>query len=301
MQTDFSSDTQQLFSPIIKATGDVKTAAERVMWGDKDPTKEPRKETPLIEVLETIATETAKKQQEIQELKTQRESKKTNEQIVNELRARFNEQGLAAIDTTDPAKIPAFVVQTFENRKKMLKPEQYKYVKNIQHWADIFYKIKTKNSRIDTNNASYIDYMNAVGTVYDAYEAQKQQQIRGGRERRRRQQSPEIERVSTERVSEDSQGFATGSGLSRNARVSGASVSRSSSVTCPGNILSDISRLEVLIGGKRAGNNSIEIINEAADICRRLFQSQVMDIHTYRELIEELAENHRDAHGYYSD
>jgi hypothetical protein len=244
--------------------------------------------------LETIAAETAKKQQEIQELKTQRESKKTNEQIVNELRARFNEQGLAVIDTTDPAKIPAFVVQTFENRKKMLKPEQYKYVKNIQHWADIFYKIKTKNSRIDTNNASYIDYMNAVGTVYDAYEAQKQQQIRGGRERRRRQQSPEIERVSTERVSEDSQG-ATGSGL-RSASVSG-----NSSVTCPGNILSDISRLEVLIGGKRAGNNSIEIINEAADICRRLFQSQVMDIHTYRELIEELAENHRDAHGYYSD
>ena len=31
-----------------------------------------------------------------------------------------------------------------------------------------------------------------------------------------------------------------------------------SAVTCPGNILGDISRLEVLIGGKRAGNNSPE-------------------------------------------
>ena len=77
-------------------------------------------------------------------------------------------------------------------------------------------------------------------------------------------------------------------------------------MTCPGNILSDISRLEVLIGGKRAGNNSAEIINEAADICRRLFTGGIMGIDVYRELINELAENHRDAHGfddhgYYSD
>ena len=69
-------------------------------------------------------------------------------------------------------------------------------------------------------------------------------------------------------------------------------------MTCPGNILSDISRLEVLIGGARAGNNSIEIINEAADICRRLFAGDIMDIDVYRELIDELVENHRDAHGY---
>jgi hypothetical protein len=75
--------------------------------------------------------------------------------------------------------------------------------------------------------------------------------------------------------------------------------------TCPGNILSDISRLEVLIGAKRAGNNSPEIINESADICRRLFQGGLMNINLYRELIEELAENHRDNHRddheYYSD
>ncbi|KAL3875390.1 hypothetical protein ACJMK2_033343 [Sinanodonta woodiana] len=64
-------------------------------------------------------------------------------------------------------------------------------------------------------------------------------------------------------------------------------------VTCPGNILGDISRLEVLVGGERAGNNSAEIVNEAADICRRLFQGGVMDIRTYRELIDELAETQR--------
>ena len=72
-------------------------------------------------------------------------------------------------------------------------------------------------------------------------------------------------------------------------------------VTCPGNILSDISRLEVLVGGARAGNNSMEIINEASDICRRLFQGGIMDIRTYRTLIDELAETHRDNYGYYSD
>ena len=72
-------------------------------------------------------------------------------------------------------------------------------------------------------------------------------------------------------------------------------ISGNSTVTCPGNILSDISRLEVLIGGKRAGNNSIEIINEAADICRRLFQGGIIDIEIYRELIDELVENHRDS------
>ena len=55
------------------------------------------------------------------------------------------------------------------------------------------------------------------------------------------------------------------------------------------------------MGGKRAGNNSSEIINEAADICRRLFSGGIMNIEVYRELIEELTENHRDAHGYYSD
>jgi hypothetical protein len=64
------------------------------------------------------------------------------------------------------------------------------------------------------------------------------------------------------------------------------------SQTCPSNIFGDISRLEVLIGGKRAGNNSVEIINEAANICRRFFQSSFMNIHTYRELIDELMEVH---------
>ncbi len=59
----------------------------------------------------------------------------------------------------------------------MLKPEQHKYVKNLQHWADIFYKIKTKTSRIDKDNTSYIKYMEAVITVYNEYEKQKPQRL----------------------------------------------------------------------------------------------------------------------------
>ena len=86
----------------------------------------------------------------------------------------------------------------------------------------------------------------------------------------------------------------SGSGLVGNSKNFDAGV-LDSSVLCPGNILSDISRLEVLIGGIRAGNNSPEITNEAADICRRLFQGGVMDINIYRELIDELVD------GYHSD
>ena len=68
----------------------------------------------------------------------------------------------------------------------MLHPSQYKFVKDIQHWADIFYKIKTGKSQVDSSNDSYRGYLNAVGEVYDAYEKQKPQLPQ--RLKRRRQQ-----------------------------------------------------------------------------------------------------------------
>ncbi len=76
---------------------------------------------------------------------------------------------------------------------------------------------------------------------------------------------------------------ATGSGLG------------SGLISCPNNVLADVDRLEILIGGKRAGNNSSEIINEAADICKRLFSGGIMDIDVYRSLINEITDD------YYSD
>ncbi len=54
------------------------------------------------------------------------------------------------------------------------------------------------------------------------------------------------------------------------------------------------------MGGRLAGNNSIEVINEAADIAQRLFQGRIIDLHTYREFIDDLMENSRYS-GYYSD
>jgi hypothetical protein len=102
----------------------------------------------------------------------------------------------------------------------------------------------------------------------------------------------DIQQQSTSTIKE-----VTASGYSSEKSSIGNPSDFNATVTCPGNILSDISRLEVLIGGKRAGNNSPEVINEAADICRRLFAGGIMDIDVYRELIAELAENH----GYHSD
>ena len=66
-------------------------------------------------------------------------------------------------------------------------------------------------------------------------------------------------------------------------------------IPCSKSVLADVSRLEVLIGGKRDGNNSPEIINEASEICQRLFQGRVMDIGMYRSFIDELTDD------YYSD
>ena len=81
-QTDFSIGREELFSPVTKATKDMKLATERAIWGEipdleKDPTKKPRKETPLIDVLKDISTATEKTQEGIKqlssELQTQRE------------------------------------------------------------------------------------------------------------------------------------------------------------------------------------------------------------------------------------
>jgi hypothetical protein len=67
------------------------------------------------------------------------------------------------------------LLQLMKTGKKMLKREQHKYVKNIQHLADIFYKIKTKKSRVDSDNTSYIEYLRMVNTVYNEFEKQKLQ------------------------------------------------------------------------------------------------------------------------------
>ena len=63
-------------------------------------------------------------------------------------------------------------------------------------------------------------------------------------------------------------------------------------IHCSKSIINDISRLEILIGGARARNNSPELINEATEICQRLFHGRVMDIGTYRRFIDELVDEY---------
>ncbi len=98
----------------------------------------------------------------------------------------------------------------------------------------------------------------------------------------KRLQSPRQPIEEEEEEFQDAPG-ATGSGLG------------SGLISCPNNVLADVDRLEILIGGKRACINSSEIINEAADICKRLFSGGIMDIDVYRSLINEIADD------YYSD
>ena len=66
---------------------------------------------------------------------------------------------------------------------------------------------------------------------------------------------------------------------------------RGGDIPCSKSIFDDISRLEILIGGKRVGNNSPELINEATEICQRLFHGRVMDIGTYRRFVNEFVDD----------
>ncbi|KAK3591172.1 hypothetical protein CHS0354_029023 [Potamilus streckersoni] len=61
---------------------------------------------------------------------------------------------------------------------------------------------------------------------------------------------------------------------------------------CPNNILADVERLENLIGGKEAGNNSPEIIDEEADICKRLFTGGMTDINVYQSLNNDIDDDY---------
>ncbi|KAL3858067.1 hypothetical protein ACJMK2_012683 [Sinanodonta woodiana] len=340
---EFKIGSAELFKPITETTERVgKEALEgtkSVIYGKKKPEEE-RDEKPLLPAIEKIAEETRGTQQKIKEvsdeIKTDREfnrladidietqqktkgAKKTNEETLNELRARFNNKALSVIDNTPPENIPVLVVMSYENRKgKWLQPNQSKFVKNIEHWADIFYKIKTGKSRIDSNNTSYIEYLDAVSNVYNEYEKQKLSQREQQQGSRRRQPAKRMSFSPTKEPShfddadqedeqsldrdDDNQG-ATGTTeepdlltlLLESQKEQSGKGYHGGNIPCSRSVIDDISRLEVLIGGKRAGNNSPEIINEATEICKRLFQGRIMDIGMYRSFINELIDD------YYSD
>ena len=160
-QTDFSSDTQQLFSPITKATSEVKTATERAIYGDI-PKEGKRREVSVIGVLDKIAAETEKTQQGIQQLsgdlQTQREIQQMGDIDIGTIsepeNLRFSTQGVfkekpkrsvpfidkfteEAIEeirrvklekSEDHVTLGDFAIQSYYSRGKFLKDEYKKTV-----------------------------------------------------------------------------------------------------------------------------------------------------------------------------
>ena len=63
-------------------------------------------------------------------------------------------------------------------------------------------------------------------------------------------------------------------------------------VPCSKSVFDDVKRLEVLIGGKRAGNNSPELTNESTEIIQRLFRGHIIDTSTYRHFINEIIDEY---------
>jgi hypothetical protein len=58
----------------------------------------------------------------------------------------------------------------------MLKPIYKGYIRSIQKWVDVLYQIETGTSRVHTESASYIKYIDTVSKVYEQYEELKHQE-----------------------------------------------------------------------------------------------------------------------------
>ncbi len=216
---------------------------------------------------------------------------------------KFTPEGIAAIK--DPKQLFDIAAFGYYERQKYVKPEHVKSLSSA-NWIKDVYRISTGIPEIRSNED--IDNFNKFDEAVYKYikEVKQGKQLLQSQQRLPRykqrspvlpplpQQSPIPEQFpqilqplpqptqtkSEEGPSDTSFGSGLGSGLI---------------TQCPNNILADVERLEILIGGKRAGNNSSEIINEASDICKRLFSGGIMDIDVYRSLINEIADD------YYSD
>ena len=108
------------------------------------------------------------------------------------------------------------------------------------------YKIKTGLNQVSKSDTRYSSFDDAV-KLKDAENEQirmEQQKLIPSRRRPRRQKDPQPE---------DPEEDITGEGYQR------GNISQNL-IPCSRSVLDDVSRLEVLIGGKRAGNNSLEML-----------------------------------------
>ncbi|KAL3874286.1 hypothetical protein ACJMK2_037325 [Sinanodonta woodiana] len=286
---EFKIGSAELFKPITTATEKVVTATEKVATAIEESKPKP------------ITT-----------------PKKTYSVKLQELRNRFNEGFLAYVDKTPLIDLINIAARGYYEKEKYLKPGQFKYIKNEEDFIKNVYKLKNDLVEIRNSEPTYRRYLNLVEDEYNALndagevlmtetqrlreqrkqrkqqELLKQQKKKYTSRKSKRQEDPIIEDPVTETISEEQTKEPDAFDLLFGESQTGKGY-HGGNIPCSRSIVDDISRLEVLIGGKRAGNNSPEIINEATEICKRLFQGRIMDIGMYRSFINELIDD------YYSD
>ncbi|KAL3886811.1 hypothetical protein ACJMK2_026780 [Sinanodonta woodiana] len=269
------------------------------------------------ELFKPITTATEKVVTAIEESKPEpiTTPKKTYSVKLQELRNRFNEGFLAYVDKTPLIDLINVAARGYYEKEKYLKPDQVQYIKNEVDFAKNVYKIKNDLVEIRNRDPTYNQYLKLVEDEYNAIhdagevlmtetqrlrEQRKQrkqqellkQQKKYSSRKSKRQEDPVTETIPEEQTEEPD--LLTSIIESIQKEQSGKGY-HGGNIPCSRSIVDDISRLEVLVGGKRAGNNSPEIINEATEICKRLFQGRIMDIGMYRSFINELIDD------YYSD
>ncbi|KAL3882068.1 hypothetical protein ACJMK2_028443 [Sinanodonta woodiana] len=272
------------------------------------------------ELFKPITTATEKVVTAIEESKPEpiTTPKKTCSVKLQELRNRFNEGFLAYVDKTPLIDLINVAARGYYEKEKYLKPDQVQYIKNEVDFAKNVYKIKNDLVEIRNRDPTYNQYLKLVEDEYNALhdagevlmtetqrlreqrkqrkqqELLKQQKKKYTSRKSKRQEDPIIEDPVTETISEE-QTEEPDLLMSLLGESQTGKGYHGGNIPCSRSIVDDISRLEVLIGGKRAGNNSPEIINEATEICKRLFQGRIMDIGMYRSFINEIIDD------YYSD
>jgi hypothetical protein len=189
-------------------------------------------------------------------------------------------------------------VESYDNRQQFLKPKYVNDIISRENWYKWIFRIYYNTDQARSSDPKYISYIHVIDNYISFIQLppeQQQQLIKQQREQQQQKllsQSPksQTQQQPAQIKSEKEKDFLSdifGSGLTTQG---------SGLITqCPNNVLADVERLEILIGGKRAGNNSREIVNEILDICKRLFTGGIMDINVYQSLIEEIADD------YYSD
>ncbi len=298
-QFEFEEDTKQLFKPITETTKGIQPVLEKTAQATEKIAKRTKQTKKILKELpEEIAAAIpvpAEGAEDADQVEEGAEALAVEPKV--KLISKFNKETVKVIQGIKDLKhLAEFAVDGFSNRGKLMKPEYAKDIKTREQWQKSLYRIRMNVERAKADDILYQDYVRTIDDLIQSRREEKKQIKKTPRqktpkpfEQSLRDYPVEPKTLSIPREEEEFQDNSDSSG-------SGLGNGLGSGITqCPNNVLADVERLEILIGGKRAGNNSPEIINEAADICKRLFTGGIMDINVYRSLINEIADE------YYSD